>query len=209
MSHKLYKWEIALALGFMIALLWGVTTAQAQEELADRVIRIHVIANSDSEEDQRLKLEVRDAVLELVAEAGEGVNDPAEMAQRLLPKLPELERAGEEVLRDRGCGDEVTATLTRCWFPTKHYSDFAFPAGEYTALRLAIGEGEGENWWCVAFPPLCVGAAAESIENAVSVGYFTQEQGALLTAQEGEYVLRFKSMELFGQIKRLILGENT
>lgn len=209
MSHKLYKWEIALALGFMIALLWGVTTAQAQEELADRVIRIHVIANSDSEEDQRLKLEVRDAVLELVAEAGEGVNDPAEMAQRLLPKLPELERAGEEVLRDRGCGDEVTATLTRCWFPTKHYSDFAFPAGEYTALRLVIGEGAGENWWCVAFPPLCVGAAAESIENAVSVGYFTQEQGALLTAQEGEYVLRFKSMELFGQIKRLILGENT
>ena len=209
MSHKLYKWEIALALGFMIALLWGVTTAQAQGELADRVIRIHVIANSDSEEDQRLKLEVRDAVLELVAEAGEGVNDPAEMAQRLLPKLPELERAGEEVLRDRGCGDEVTATLTRCWFPTKHSADFAFPAGEYTALRLVIGEGAGENWWCVAFPPLCVGAAAESIENAVSVGYFTQEQGALLTAQEGEYVLRFKSMELFGQIKRLILGENT
>ena len=209
MSHKLYKWEIALVLGFLVALLWGVTTARAQGDLAERVIRIHVIANSDSENDQRLKLEVRDAVLELVAEAGEGVNDPAEMAQRLLPKLPELERAGEEVLRDRGCGDEVTATLTRCWFPTKHYSDFAFPAGEYTALRLVIGGGEGENWWCVAFPPLCVGAAAESIENAVSVGYFTQEQGALLTAQEGEYVLRFKSMELFGQIKRLILGENT
>ena len=209
MSQRLYKWEIALALGFLVALLWGVTTAQAQGDLAERVIRIHVIANSDSENDQQLKLEVRDAVLELVAEAGEGVDDPAEMAQRLLPKLPELERAGEEVLRDRGCGDEVTATLTRCWFPTKHYSDFAFPAGEYTALRLVIGEGAGENWWCVAFPPLCVGAAAESIENAVSVGYFTQEQGALLTAQEGEYVLRFKSMELFGQIKRLILGENT
>ena len=209
MSCRLYKWEMALIFGFVTALLWGVTTARAQGDLAERVIRIHVIANSDSENDQRLKLEVRDAVLELVAEAGEGVNDPAEMAQRLLPKLPELERAGEEVLRDRGCGDEVTATLTRCWFPTKHYSDFAFPAGEYTALRLVIGGGEGENWWCVAFPPLCVGAAAESIENAVSVGYFTQEQGALLTAQEGEYVLRFKSMELFGQIKRLILGENT
>ena len=208
MSHKLYKWEIVLALGFMIALLWGVTTAQAQGELADRVIRIHVIANSDSEEDQQLKLEVRDAVLELVAEAGEGVNDPAEMAQRLLPKLPELERAGEEVLRDRGCGDEVTATLTRCWFPTKHYSDFAFPAGEYTALRLVIGEGAGENWWCVAFPPLCVGAAAGSIEEAVAVGHFTQEQGQLLTAQTGEYVLKFKSMELLGVIKGLFLRGN-
>ena len=209
MSQRLYKWEIALALGFLIALLWGVTTARAQGELADRVIRIHVIANSDSEEDQRLKLEVRDAVLELVAEAGEGVKTPEEMCRALIPKLPELENLGEKVLREQDCMDDVTASLAECWFPTKDYGAFSFPAGEYTALRLVIGDGEGENWWCVAFPPLCVGAAAESIENAVCVGYFTQEQGALLTAQEGEYVLRFKSMELFGEIKRLILGENT
>ena len=208
MSHRLYKWEMALIFGFLTSLLWGVTTARAQGELAERVIRIHVIANSDSPEDQWLKLEVRDAVLELVAETGEGVKTPEEMRRVLTPRLPELEAQGEEVLRRQGCMDDVTATLTECWFPTKDYGAFSFPAGEYTALRLVIGDGEGENWWCVAFPPLCVGAAAESIEEAVAVGHFTQEQGKLLTAQEGGYVLKFKSMELLGSIKGMFLREN-
>ena len=208
MSHRLYKWEMALIFGFLTALLWGATTARAQGELADRVIRIHVIANSDSPEDQRLKLEVRDAVLELVAEAGEGIETPEEMCRALTPRLPELEELGETVLREQGCMADVTATLTECWFPTKDYGAFSFPAGEYTALRLVIGEGEGENWWCVAFPPLCVGAAAESIEEAVAVGHFTQEQGDLLTGREGGYVLKFKSMELLGSIKGLFLREN-
>jgi stage II sporulation protein R len=208
MSHRLYKWEVALIFGFLTALLWGVTTARAQGELADRVIRIHVIANSDSPEDQRLKLAVRDAVLELVAEAGEGIETPEEMLFALTPRLAELEVLGETVLRNQGFTDDVTATLTECWFPTKDYGAFSFPAGEYTALRLVIGNGEGENWWCVAFPPLCVGAAAESIEEAVAVGHFTQEQGRLLTAQTGEYVLKFRSMELLGVIKGLFLGRN-
>ena len=208
MSHRLYKWEMALIFGFLTALLWGVTTARAQGELADRVIRIHVIANSDSEEDQRLKLEVRDAVLGLVAEAGEGVCDPEEMHAVLTPRLPELEALGEKVLRAQGCMDDVTASLTEWWFPTKDYGAFSFPAGEYTALRLVIGDGAGENWWCVAFPPLCVGAAAETIEDAVAVGHFTQEQGNLLTAQEGGYILKFKSIELLGSIKGLFLQRN-
>ena len=207
MSYRLYKWEMALIFGFLTALLWGVTTARAQGELAERVIRIHVIANSDSLEDQRLKLEVRDAVLELVAETGEGIETPEEMRRALTPRLAELEVLGETVLREQGCTDDVTASLTECWFPTKDYGDFSFPAGEYTALRLVIGDGEGENWWCVAFPPLCVGAAAESIEEAVAVGHFTQEQGDLLTGQEGGYILKFKSMELLGSIKGLFLRE--
>ena len=203
MSYKLFKWEIALLFGFLTALFWGVTTAREQEELADRVIRIHVIANSDSEEDQRLKLEVRDAVLEMVAEAGEGVSNPEEMLRLLIPRLPELQQAGEAVLQEQGCSAPVNITISSYWFPTKDYGAFSFPAGEYTALRLVIGEGAGENWWCVAFPPLCVGAAAERVEDAVAAGYFTQEQGALLTEQEGGYILRFKSMELLGEIKRL------
>ena len=208
MSHKLYKWENALVVGFLTALFWGVTTARAQGELADRVVRIHVIANSDSQEDQRLKLAVRDAVLELVAEVGEGAGDPQEVLRLLEPRLPELERLGEEVLRAQGCGDSVQAVLAECWFPTKDYGDFSFPAGEYTALRLIIGEGAGENWWCVAFPPLCVGVASGSVEEAVTVGHFTQEQGDLLMGRTGEYVLRFKSMELLGVIKSLFLRGN-
>ena len=205
MSHKLYKWEVALVFGFLTALLWGVTTARAQGELAERVVRIHVIANSDSQEDQRLKLAVRDVVLQRVAEVGQGVDEPTELARLLLSELARLEATAEHVLREQSCGDEVTAELSRCWFPTKHYGEFAFPAGEYTALRVVIGEGAGENWWCVAFPPLCVGAAAESIEEAVTVGHFTQEQGDLLRMKDNGYVLRFKSMELLGAIKGMFL----
>ena len=209
MSHKLYKWEVALVFGFLTALLWGVTTARAQGELAERVVRIHVIANSDSQEDQRLKLAVRDVVLQRVAEVGQGVDEPTELARLLLSELVRLEATAEHVLREQSCGDEVTAELSRCWFPTKHYGEFAFPAGEYTALRVVIGEGAGENWWCVAFPPLCVGAAAESIEEAVTVGHFTQEQGDLLRMKDNGYVLRFKSMELLGAIKGMFLRGNT
>ena len=209
MSHKLYKWEVALVFGFLTALLWGVTTARAQGELAERVVRIHVIANSDSQEDQRLKLAVRDVVLQRVAEVGQGVDEPTELARLLLSELARLEATAEHVLREQSCGDEVTAELSRCWFPTKHYGEFAFPAGEYTALRVVIGEGAGENWWCVAFPPLCVGAAAESIEEAVTVGHFTQEQGDLLRMKDNGYVLRFKSMELLGAIKGMFLRGNT
>ena len=205
MSDKLFKWEIALAFGFLTALLWGVTTSRAQEELAEQVIRIHVVAHSDSEKDQRLKLCVRDAVLEVVGELGGEANDPEELAHLLKLRLPELEQVGEQVLREYGCFLDVTAQIDSYWFPTKDYEDFSFPAGEYTALRLVVGDGEGENWWCVAFPPLCLGAAAQSIEQAVEVGYFTQEQANLITAQEGEYVLRFKCMELLGAIKGMFL----
>ena len=89
----------------------------------------------------------------------------------------------------------MTASLEECWFPTKEYEGFALPAGEYTALRVVIGAGEGQNWWCVAFPPLCLGAASETVDQAAQAGLFTQ-------ADEG-YVLKFKSLELLGELKGL------
>ena len=207
MSQKLYKWEIALFCGFVIAQVWGGGVAREQAELADRVIRIHVIANSDTVEDQNLKLTVRDAVLEQVAQLGASAETTGELETLLSGQLPELEKAGEEVLRANGCPYTVTAALTDCWFPTKEYQGFSFPAGEYRALKLTIGAGEGQNWWCVAFPPLCVGASSRSVEEAVEIGYFTQEQGALLTGAGEEYVLRFKCMELLGTLKGLFLQD--
>ena len=95
----------------------------------------------------------------------------------------------------------VTAQLTQSWFPTKEYEGFALPAGNYTALRVTIGEGEGQNWWCVAFPPLCLGAASESVEQSVEAGRFTPDQAALITGDSGGYVLKFKGMELLGQLQ--------
>lgn len=207
MSDKLYKWELALIAGVVAAMVWGACTSRAQAELAEQVIRIHVIANSDTPEDQKLKLAVRDAVLKQVEELGEQASSTREMEGLLREQLECLEKTAGAVLNDNGCPYPVTASLTDCWFPTKEYEGFSFPAGEYRALRLTIGEGAGQNWWCVAFPPLCVGASSQSVEEAVETGYFTQEQGALLAGEEGTYILQFKSMELLGTIKGLFLQD--
>ena len=185
MDRKLKRWEVALLCGVLAALLWSAWAGQEQAELAGQVIRLHVLANSDSQADQELKLAVRDRVLE---------------------HLDELAAAGQQVVDEAGKDYPVTAQLEECWFPTKKYENFALPAGEYTALRVVIGEGEGQNWWCVAFPPLCLGAATESVEEATAAGLFTEDQAGLMTRENEGYVLKFKSLELLGELRGLFAG---
>ena len=159
MDRKLKRWEVALLCGVLAALLWSAWAGQEQAELAGQVIRLHVLANSDSQADQELKLAVRDRVLEQ-AEDLYPEDATLEQAREILEdNLDELAAAGQQVVDEAGKDYPVTAQLEECWFPTKKYENFALPAGEYTALRVVIGEGEGQNWWCVAFPPLCLGAA--------------------------------------------------
>lgn len=201
MDRKLKNWEIALMFGVLVAMIGGMWLNREQSQLASRVIRLHVIANSDSPLDQELKLAVRDQVLAR-AEAVYPSGATLEQARQALEgQLEALAAAGQAVLEERGCSDKVTATLTQCWFPTKEYNGFSLPAGNYTALRLVIGEGKGQNWWCVAFPPLCLGAASETVEQAAQAGYFTREQAALVTGDGEGYVLKFKALELWGQLQ--------
>lgn len=201
MDRKLKKWELALMFGVVAALITAGWLGHEQQQLAESVIRFHVIANSDREEDQNLKLEVRDRVLTL-AEKLYPEDTTLEQARVILEEnLEELASAGQEVVREQGYDYEVTAQLTECWFPTKEYDGFALPAGNYNALRIVIGEGEGQNWWCVAFPPLCLGAASETVDEATQAGYFTSGQAALVTEKNEGYVLKFKSMELLGQLQ--------
>ena len=202
--NKLKPIEIALIFGVVISMLAGRGIAAQQEELADCMIRLHVVANSDSEEDQAEKLAVRDAVLELAAKYGEEVRSVSEMEQLLHRYIPELEEAGNQILKERGSPHSLRAAVADCYFPTKVYDGFALPAGEYTALRVVIGNGEGENWWCVAFPPLCVGACAEHIEQAIDAGLFTPQQGGLITGEGPQYILKFRCMELLGQLKQYL-----
>ena len=120
--------------------------------------------------------------------------------------LDELAAAGQQVVDEAGRDYPVTARLEECWFPTKEYGDFALPAGEYTALRVVIGEGEGQNWWCVAFPPLCLGAATESVEEATAAGSLRRTRPLMTRENEG-YVLKFKSLELLGQLRGWLSGK--
>lgn len=206
MDRKLKTWEAALIFGVLIAVVAGSWLGQEQEELADCVIRFHVIANSDSEADQALKLAVRDRVLEQ-AEGLYPQNATLSQAQAALEgHLGALAAAGRAVVEEKGYDYPVTAQLEESWFPTKEYEGFALPAGKYTALRVTIGEGRGQNWWCVAFPPLCLGAASETVEQAAQAGLFTPEQAALVTGGGEGYVLKFKAMELLGELRGLLNG---
>lgn len=203
MDRRLKTWELALMLGILAALAAGSWLGREQQELADSVIRLHVIANSDSQEDQALKLAVRDQVL-AQAEGLYGQGATLEEARAALEShLAAIASAGRAVVEEQGYDYPVSVQLTQCWFPTKEYDGFALPAGNYTALRVTIGEGQGQNWWCVAFPPLCLGAASETVDQAAQAGYFTAGQVSLITAENQGYVLKFKSMELLGELKGL------
>ena len=196
--------ELALLIGAAVFLLTGACSLRMQDRLADKVVRLHVLANSDSPEDQALKLRVRDRVLEQAERLYPAKADLDTARTALEDGMSQLAAAGQKEVEAQGYDYPVTASITRCWFPTKEYDGFALPAGEYTALRVVIGEGKGQNWWCVAFPPLCLGAASETVDDAVSAGRFTQEQGALMTRESQEYVLKFKALELWDELKHSI-----
>lgn len=201
MDRRLKRWELALIFGLLAGLVSAGWLRQEQENLAGSVIRLHVIANSDSETDQALKLAVRDRVLEQAESLYPEGATLAEARAALEGRLNTLAAAGRAVVEEQGCDYPVTARLEECWFPTKEYGGFALPAGNYTALRLTIGEGKGRNWWCVAFPPLCLGAASETVDQAVEAGRFTRSQGALVSGGSEGYVLKFKAMEWLGQVQ--------
>ena len=205
-DRSLKRWEIALMAGVLCALIGGFWLGAEQSQLANRVIRFHVIANSDQSEDQGLKLQVRDVVL---AEAESFYPEGATLEQAyasLQTHLGDLAQAGQEAVYAAGYSYPVTASLETCWFPTKEYDGFSLPAGEYTALRIIIGEGKGQNWWCVAFPPLCLGAASGTVDEATAAGYFSPDQAALITEEDQGYVLKFKSMEFLGQLQGLFIS---
>ena len=199
---RLHKWELALLLGLCAALLWGAWSAQQQEELSRKMIRLHVIAHSDSTEDQALKLQVRDAVLDYATAVLQRSADMAAAQQELQRELPRIESIARAAVTAEGYDYGVTASLGQAEFPLKEYEGFSLPAGEYTALRLVIGEGAGQNWWCVVFPPLCTAAACEFDETALAAG-LSEEDISLITESEG-YVLKFRAMELWQQLRQKI-----
>ena len=199
--HCLRMWEIVLLLGMMVFLSSGVFALQTQEDLADKVVRLHVLANSDSGEDQALKLKVRDAVLGRAEELLSGTLNRREAESLLRGQLLELERLALQTVREAGYAYPVTVELADTEFPTREYDGFTLPAGEYLALRVLIGEAEGQNWWCVVFPPLCTAAAAE-FENTASSAGFSTEEVALITEESTEYVLKFKIVELWNTLQQ-------
>lgn len=201
----LHKWELIFLIALSALLLLGLWLEREQINVSDSVLRLHVLANSDRAEDQELKLKVRDAVLE-EAKAILPESASVQEAERVLgANLERLAAAGAAIVAREGYDYPVFAGLEDTWFPTKEYEDFALPAGEYRALRIVIGEGDGRNWWCVVFPPLCLASVAETAgETALEAG-MTEQQVALLTGESEGYVVKFKALELWDKIKMILV----
>lgn len=175
---------------------FGTALERQQQDISNRVLRLHVVANSDSEADQALKYKVRDAVLSeadiLLQEAG----SRAQAAQILKDNLDQIASAAEVVLAQEHSTQTVAVTLDRELFGTRYYDTFALPGGYYDALRVTLGSGSGHNWWCVVYPQIC--SVATSDQRTVAVmGGLTEEQALLLEGEEPEYEFRFRVLELF------------
>ena len=192
--------EIALLIGLAVFLASGGLALRAQDQLSERVVRLHVLANSDGEEDQALKLKVRDRVLARATELLTQAGDRGEAETLLRSALPELEELAARELRASGCDYPVRAELTDTEFPTREYDGFTLPAGEYLALRVVIGQGAGRNWWCVVFPPLCAAASGDVPASALAAG-LTEEEVSLITEEDQGYVLKFKTIELWESLR--------
>lgn len=203
-SKRLHLWESALLVAFAVFLLVGCCASAGRAALADRVLRLHVVANSDSAEDQAVKLKVRDAVLAQAQPVLEHITDSRQAEVALRPILEDLERTAAAVLESEGSGDRVLVEISDQWFPTKQYDRFALPAGQYRALRVVIGDGEGQNWWCVVFPPLCFAAVTEEVTAAAAMAGLSEDQVALITGQDGGYVLKFKVIEWWEELVKWI-----
>lgn len=175
-----------------------------QQEMAGKLIRLHVVANSDRSEDQAVKLQVRDAVLAVTEPVLEKTSQPE---QALVSALPEIRTAAEGCLRENGFSEQVTVSFGMERFPTRVYEGFSLPAGVYRSLRVTIGEGAGHNWWCVVFPSICFRATAAELEQAAAAAGLTGEEVQLITGAGEGYVLKFKAMELLEQMKQWLFSE--
>ncbi len=148
----------ALCAGFILTVVYSMVPFQAEcAAISDSVFRLHILANSDSCEDQALKLRVRDRILALSSKLFENAADKETAEALAAAHLQELADAASEEITESGYSYSVRAELTRMPFDTRRYDDYTLPSGVYDALRITIGEGKGHNWWCVMFPSLCVG----------------------------------------------------
>ena len=194
MKIRVLAW-IAMVFGAAFLLLSGESILM-QRAIADKTLRLHVVANSDKPEDQEQKLRVRDRILQKVAEMTEGCQTLAQTEAALQIRLWELEKCANDLLKEEGSPYAATVTLCKEDFSTREYDTFALPAGRYHSLRVVIGQGGGKNWWCVVFPSLCNAATGEELEAAALEGGYGEEELAMIRREQPKYTIRFKILEL-------------
>lgn len=183
------------------AFFWTLALVREREFLNRELIRFHVVANSDSPEDQAVKLRVRDAVLDSLREDLAAVADVQAAKDYLRESLPKIERVANRTLQAAGVEDRAVATLCREAFDIRQYDTFSLPSGVYESLRIVIGEGQGKNWWCVAFPALCQSATTEDFEETAQTAGMDSTLSETLSQPE-TYQVRFYLLDALGRLQK-------
>jgi len=195
----LKRLEAALLAGIIVSLVVtvGADFSARAEQVRGGVLRLHVLAASDSDEDQAHKLAVRDSLLQ---KSEELFGSAADVEQAILlaeEHLEEMEQTAEQTLRQRGCADKVNARVVTTGFDTRSYGQNTLPAGQYRALQVIIGEGKGHNWWCVMYPPLCLPTACKQED-------YTELKDIDRLTQSPDYRMGFAVVELWEKARALL-----
>ena len=193
--NDLIKNTIAI---LIITMLIAILPTEAEGEIYEDTLRLHIIANSDSPEDQALKLEIRDFILTEYGQRLKGYRSMEEATAEVERLLSDIETAASEKLSKMGYHYTVEALLGQEWYDTREYDDFTLPSGYYTSLRIIIGSGEGKNWWCVMYPPLCLELATEEAPTDDGIIDYTKEEVALI--KSGKYNVKFKILEELSRV---------
>ncbi len=193
MKKTILRIEASIFVALIICCALNITAFSKQcDSIRDKMLRMHVIANSDSEADQTLKLKVRDAVLTAGQEIFDGSVTADEAEEKILPHIEKLKQTALDVIKSEGYNYDVQITVQKEYFATRTYENsVTLPAGYYTAVKVIIGEGAGQNWWCVMFPPMCLPAADAECEIS---DVLTEDETEIVTGTE-KYQFKFKIVE--------------
>lgn len=196
----LRPWEKALALGLIATLILSCLSFSAQcENIREDVLRLHILANSDSDADQSLKLKVRNEILKISGDIFESCGNIADAQKAAEQKMPLIIKTAQKTVNKCGYSYTVTACLAKSYFDTRHYDKYTLPAGIYNAVRVIIGSGRGHNWWCVMYPSLCLPAACGGDNNNYDTALDENEQD--IVENYPKYEIKFKSVEIFEWLK--------
>lgn len=192
-------------LAVMVAALWLGGLLGDIRALQEDILRLHVVANSDSQADQNVKLQVRDAVLATLKEGMAQLTDPQEAVDYAKTMIPKLTQAANRVLQEAGFDDTVQISIGKEAFPLRVYDTFRLPSGVYQAVKVVIGEGKGQNWWCVVFPELCAGATREEFIQTARMEGMEEPLAAALT---GDYEIRFWILDQMGKLGNFLCRDS-
>ncbi len=197
MENTSKNWlKFSLIFGVVAAILISnLSFTNSCKEMYENIIRIRIIANSDNAEDQALKLNIRDAVLESSKEVFSGIKDYNDAEKLAAENIELFKETAQNVVNEKGLDYNVDLSIKDEFFNTREYDGFTLPAGTYKSLVFTVGEGNGENWWCVVFPEVCVGGCSGELTDSIS------EDSANIAYNSDKYIVKFKAVEIFESIK--------